>query len=172
MSDTKHPILSKLTSLGKPRAGLPALPPASPPVMEGITQAPAPREVQEQLEKGDEAAVPLVGKLLPKKDTLAHIDDLLTEDAKAKGLMPVIEQDETRARELRTGHIQRLANQVPSRVHGEEAVGKVSNAEAAPPPMIRLAINPTLRKCQVESADDVQATVVRTGVEVTVKLSW
>lgn len=172
MSDTKHPVLSKLTSLGKPRAGLPALPPPSPPVMEGITQAPAPREVQEQLEKGDEAAVPLVGKLPPRKDTIAHIDDLLTEDAKAKGLMPVIEQDKTEGRRRRTGFLQQLANQEPSRVHGEEAGGRVSHQEAAQPPMIRLSINPTLRKCQVESADDVQATVVRTGVEVTVKLSW
>jgi len=140
--------------------------------MEGITQAPAPHEVQEQLEKGDEAAVPLVGKLPQRKDTIAHIDDLLTEDAKAKGLMPVIEQDETRARELSTGFLHQLANQEPKREHGEEAVGRVSNREAAPPAMIRLSINPTLRKCQVESAEDMQATVVRIGAEVTVKLSW
>lgn len=172
MSDTNHPILSKLTSLGKPRAGLPDLPPASPPVMEGITQAPASREVQQALEREDELAVPLVGKLPLKKDTIAHIDELLTDDAKAKGLMPVIEQDETEAKRRRTGYIQQLATQEPSRVHGEEAVGRVSHQEAALPPMIRLSINPSLRKCQVESADDVQATVVRTGVEVTVKLSW
>jgi hypothetical protein len=168
MSDSKHPVLSRLTSL-KPLAGLP---PREPAKAEGITQAPAPREVQEQLEKGDEEAVPLVGKLPPRKDIITHIDDLLTEDARAKGIMPVIEQDETEGRRRRTGFLQQLANQEPSRVHSEEAVGRVSNQQSAPPAMIRLSINPTLRKCQVESAEDMQATVVRIGAEVTVKLSW
>lgn len=169
MSDTKHPILSKLTSLGKPRAGLPNLPPASPPAMEGITQAPAPREVQEQLEKGDEAAVPLVGKLPPRKDTIAHIDDLLTEDAKAKGLMPVIEQDETRARELRTGHIQRLANQVPSRVHGEEAVGK---AEVIKTKQITLEITPSIKRATVKTGEDVSAGFSVISGQVVAVIDW